>query len=625
MAALQKEEQFAAAYRLLRSVEKDLAGDPELEKARKGMLFPSTITTSPPGADMYVKGYGEVKEDWLYLGRSPLQEVPVPFGYFRWRIQKDGYSTFEGAGPLGMAAVAFTLAPNGTVPARMVRVPGTTVQVQDVGPIELPSFYLDTYEVTNREYKQFIDAGGYRNREYWTEPFIKDGREIPWDEGVRSLIDVTGRPGPATWELGTYPKGEDDFPVRGVSWYEAGAYAKFAGKSLPTLHHWRWAASIGTIFSDILEFSNFSAKAPAAVGTYQGIGEYGTYDMAGNVKEWTRNAVGDKRYILGGAWNEPNYKFRESDALLPFDRMAGNGFRCMKLASGTTLNAALDRPVATVVRDYSREKPVSDDVFKIYRAQYAYDRSDLKATVESTDDTSEFWRTERISYNAAYGNERIVAYLFLPKSAKPPYQTVVYFPHSGGEYLRSFQQSEMGYLGFVVQGGRALLFPMYKGTYERRLERPPEGPNARRDLAIQRMKDLQRSVDYVETRSDLNRSKLAFFGVSLGARLACIALAVEQRFGAAVLWSGGFRGNTTLPEIDEINYAPHVRTPVLMLNGRDDFTFPIETSQLPMFKLLGTPDADKRHVLYDGGHVFPFARIMKDTLDWFDHYFGAVE
>ena len=624
IAALQKDEQFAAAYRLLRSVEQHLAGDPELQNTRDAMLFTSSVRTSPPGAELYVKGYGEIKEDWLYLGRSPLENVPEPFGYYRWRVQKDGYSTFEGAGPLGMNEVSIALQPAGTLPSGMVLVPGSTVQIQDAGAIELSPFYVDTYEVTNREYKRFVDAGGYRTREYWTEPFFKDGREISWEDGLRDLRDQTGRPGPSTWELGAYPQGQDDFPVRGVSWYEAAAYAKYAGKRLPSVHHWRRAAGASSAFSDILEYSNFSAKGPAAVGVYQGIGEYGTYDMAGNAREWARNAIGDKRYMLGGAWNEPNYRFRESDALVPFDRSAGNGFRCMTPVAGTTVHEALDRPITRVVRDYALEKPVSDDVFKIFLGLYTYDRSDLKAVVESTDDSSEFWRTERISYAAAYGDERIVAYLFLPKNARPPYQTVVYFPHSGGEILRSFQQSEMNYLGFVVKGGRALLFPMYKGTYERRLERPAEGPNARRDLTIQRMKDLQRSVDYVETRPDLDRARLGFFGVSLGARLGSIALAVEQRFKAAVIWSGGFRSGTTLPEIDEFNYAPRVKTPVLMLNGRDDFTFPIESSQVPMFKSLGTPDADKRHVLYDGGHVFPFARIMKDTLDWFDRYFGAV-
>ncbi len=54
--------------------------------------------------------------------------------------------------------------------------------------------------------------------------------------------DRTGRPGPATWEVGSFPEGQADFPVSGVSWHEAAAYAEFAGKSLPTLHHWFRAA-----------------------------------------------------------------------------------------------------------------------------------------------------------------------------------------------------------------------------------------------------------------------------------------------------------------------------------------------------------------------------------------------
>jgi eukaryotic-like serine/threonine-protein kinase len=623
IAALYKEERFPEAYRLLRSVEGDLAGDPELAKLRESLFFPASVRTSPPGADLYIKGYAE-KEDWMYMGRAPLENFKGPLGYYRWRVTKPGFVTFEGGAPVAMFDITFTLAAEGTIPAEMVAVPpgATTVGARST---PVGAFLIDKFEVTNRDYKRFLDAGGYRAREYWREPFVKDGRELRWEDGIRELRDATGQTGPSTWELGTYPQGQDEYPVRGVSWYEASAYATWARKILPTLPHWRRAAAVDSPFSEILVLSNFSGKAPAAVGSYQGIGEFGTYDMAGNVKEWVRNAVGGKRYTLGGGWNEPNYRYREADALAPFDRPANAGFRCMKLPAGETLAAELDREIPSVSRDYSRERPVSDELFHVYQRLYDYDRNDLKATVESTDESSEFWRMERVSYAAAYGNERIPAYLFLPKHATPPYQTVIYFPHSGGEYLRSFEQSEMNYLGFVVKAGRALLFPMYKGTYERRFERPVEGPNARRDLAIQRMKDLRRSVDYVATRKDLDSSRMAFFGVSLGARLGAIALAIEPRFKTAVLWSGGFPATTRLPEIDELNFAPHVTTPVLMLNGRDDFTFPIETSQVPMFRMLGTKDADKKHLLYDGGHIFPFARIMKDSLEWLDQYLGSVK
>src|SRR4029453_19172839 len=105
------------------------------------------------------------------------------------------------------------------------------------------------------------------------------------------------------------------------------------------------------------------------------------------------------------------------------------------------------------------------------------------------------------------------------------------------------------------------------------------GPNGMRDVHIQAMKDLRRSVDYLQTRSDIDHERGAFFGVSYGAFLGPMALAVEPRFKTAVFWSGGLPLDPQLPDVDPLNYAPHVTTLVLMLNGRDDFGFPIETAQ----------------------------------------------
>jgi formylglycine-generating enzyme required for sulfatase activity/dienelactone hydrolase len=620
--ALIDAEKFSTAFRMLHEIERYLSGDPEFEAVRRTLLVPGTIRTTPDGADLYLRGYDEPEAAWMFVGRSPLEQFRLPLGYFRWRAVKPGYTSFEGSAGGGFEEVTFSLLPEGAIPEGMVNVPKDAKQYSGTtAPVD--AFYIDRYEISNRQFKQFVDAGGYSARQYWREPFIKDGRTLTWEEAMAELRDTTGRPGPSTWELGTYLKGQDDHPVTGVSWYEALAYAAWAGKELPTVHHWRKAAP-GGIFSEILDYSNFSNKQAAPVGAYKGIGDFGTYDMAGNVREWCRNAVRSQRYILGGAWNEPNYMYQSPDAADPFDRSAINGFRLMKRTTTDAMPAALLAPIEELARDYRHVTPVSGAEFEIYRRLYAYDPSDLKPVLESTDDSSESWRVERVTYAAAYGGERIPAYLFLPRHVSPPYQTVVYFPHSGGEYLRSFEQSEMNYLGFIVKAGRALLFPMYKGTYERRLERPPDGPNARRDLMFARMKDLQRSVDYLFSRRDIDHDRLAYFGVSLGARLGNISLAIEKRFKTAVLWSGGFRTTPALsPEIDDVNFAPRVTTPVLMLNGRQDFTFPIETSQVPMFKLLGTPAADKRHIIYDGGHVFPFARIIKDTLDWLDRYLGV--
>ena len=238
----------------------------------------------------------------------------------------------------------------------MVLVPGGTAQVGDQA-VRFPDFFLDRFEVTNRAYKKFVDAGGYRSAEFWRQPMLTDGRTVTVDDALKEFRDATGRPGPSTWELGTYPDGQEDVPVHGISWYEAEAYARYAGKMLPTVHHWRRAAAQG-VFSNILELSNFVGKGPAAAGTFKGIGEYGTYDMAGNVKEWCWNVVSDRRYILGGGWNEPNYQYAGADARLPFDRSSNNGLRLMKAAEPA--QALLD-PIPQLGRDYGHETPVADE------------------------------------------------------------------------------------------------------------------------------------------------------------------------------------------------------------------------------------------------------------------------
>jgi alpha-beta hydrolase superfamily lysophospholipase len=77
--------------------------------------------------------------------------------------------------------------------------------------------------------------------------------------------------------------------------------------------------------------------------------------------------------------------------------------------------------------------------------------------------------------------------------------------------------------------------------------------------------------------------------------------------------------------VDPFNFAPRVRIPTLMVNGRSDFTYPVQSSQLPLFRLLGVPEDRKRHALFEGGHL-PDQRheVMRDVLDWFDRYLGPV-
>ena len=106
--------------------------------------------------------------------------------------------------------------------------------------------------------------------------------------------------------------------------------------------------------------------------------------------------------------------------------------------------------------------------------------------------------------------------------------------------------------------------------------------------------------------------------------MGMIALALERRIRAAAIAEAGLWFQAPAPEVDEINFAPRIRIPVLMMSGRDDFAYPVETSQVPLFRLLGTPEKDKRHVLFESGHRGPTHEYIKETLDWFDRYLGPV-
>ena len=285
--------------------------------------------------------------------------------------------------------------------------------------VKVDGFFIDRTPVTNRQFKAFVDAGGYQKREYWTEPFVKDGRPLTWSEAMDLFRDGLGRPGPSTWESGAYRDGEDDKPVSGVSWYEAAAYANYAGKALPTVYHWYAASGAFSPFSEIVSFSNFGGQSTVKGGVSGGLGPFGTYDMAGNVKEWTWNeADGQRRFVLGGAWNEATHQFHDADARSPFERGAGFGFRC--ILQRTPMDVTLKASVETLERDPKSLIPVDDKVYGAYKSLYDYDPVPLDLKVEERDDTQPHWIMERVSIRAAYGTERLPIVLYLPRSAKPP-------------------------------------------------------------------------------------------------------------------------------------------------------------------------------------------------------------
>ena len=138
-------------------------------------------------------------------------------------------------------------------------------------------------------------------------------------------------------------------------------------------------------------------------------------------------------------------------------------------------------------------------------------------------------------------------------------------------------------------------------------------------------KDMSRSVDYLATRDDIDIEKLAYFGSSWGGMLGPIMLVAEPRLKTGIFLGTGLEFQETLPETDPLHYLPRVKVPVLVLNGRYDYFFPVKTSLNPFFDNLGTPPRDKVLRLYDSGHGVPRIEMIKETLAWLDKYLGPVK
>jgi serine/threonine protein kinase len=639
-------QRFGQAFELLRQVEQVIPNDLRLDVLRHDCSWPMSIETQPPGVTVTRQSLHSDTESWVSLGVTPIKEVHVPRGVYRWKFEKPGYVTVESltadrppGGVRDKLFISVTLDNDQDAPRDMVRVrplaPGWFWGISNRN-IEIPQFWMDRFEVTNRRFKQFVAKNGYGRKDLWEHAFEKDGKVLTWDEAMAHFVDTTGQPGPSTWSRGTYPDDEDEFPVRGVSWYEAAAFAKFEGKSLPTIYHWNGASGRLFMSEEIVSRSNFESAGPARVGEYPGLSQCGAYDMGGNVKEWCWNSAGDgQRYILGGAWDDRKYVFVMQDARAPIDRVHNVGFRCVKFLSGQEPTPSAFAEFKQPRRDPSQETLLSDSEFELVKGHFEYDTQRPFHEIRGSQGETGYWVHERVEIDAAYSDERLVVNIFLPKNARPPYQSVIYWPGATAFFQPAIASPTAEKVAFLIQSGRVLVWPIYKGNYERQVQ-PYWDAEWKWEYAVQQANDLRRSIDYLETRAtDFDTSAIGYYGYSWGAAHAVRALALEARIKAAVLVDGGltqrgsFESTNRDPfertERDPIHYLPRITIPVLMLNGRYDVTFPLEASQEPMFRLLGTEPERKRHRLSEHSHVSALSdERIRETVSWFDKYLGPV-
>jgi formylglycine-generating enzyme required for sulfatase activity/dienelactone hydrolase len=625
IARLTADDRFVPAFRLLQESERYLPGDPSLAALARESTRVVTINSSQPGAVVAVRDYLATDDSWLPLGATPLDHIRIPGGYLTWRVTT-ATTTYTVAPPTS-EAMNFDLdqaakAPEGMVPVRRQRFVDYLAYFGWVGPYELPMFFIDRVEVTNRQYQKFVDDGGYRRHEYWKYPFVTDGRALTWDRAMERFRDRTGRSAPSTWEAGHYPEGKADYPVSGVSWFEAAAYAEFAGKSLPVIAQ-SYVTAPPSLDRYISRLSDSSGTL-VPVGQSRALGPYGTYDQLGNVREWYWNATPDNlRYVLG--------RFPSSygpTALTPFDRSPVNGIRCVLNSKPLAADVVSARPLLR--RDFATAMPASENVFRIYRNIYAYDHTTLHANVDALPGQAPDWTAEKITVDAAYGNERLPMYLFLPKHAQRPLQAVVFFPSARVLSIpNSGTLGDLSFVDYVIQSGRAVIYPIYQGMYERRSKVPSAGgPVVLRDTTVAWSRDFGRAIDYLETRPDIDASRIGFLGVSMGSAYGVILASLEKRVKAVVLLDGGFfQIEQPLSGTDQVDFAPRLTQPVLMVNGRYDATYALDSSQLPLFRMLGSSPSDKRHVLLETAHDVRARRtdMVREVLAWLDKYLGRIE
>jgi len=649
---------YTEAYELAVDAQVILPDNIEILDIIKKASLSIDVITEPQGADVYVKPYGQPENKWRHIGITPIKNARLPKSFLRWKIEKEGYETVYAVEPsfdVGYpnATTAYTkydlLRPNpflrvlderNTIPDDMVRVPG-----KQTSSGFLKDFFIDKYEVTNKQYKKFVNSGGYQKKQFWDHAFRFQDTILGWEEAMRLFVDKTGRPGPATWEASDYPEGQKDYPVGGISWYEASAYAEFIGKSLPTKDHWGLAQGEHEMITNwpqlggfglIAPLSNFGSKGAVPVGRMPGMTIYGAMDMAGNVNEWCWNETDEGRLLRGGAWNSNTYSFVALSQAPAFDRDPSNGFRCTYIPEPDSIPIKAYSKISQPGKfsaDYDLE-PVSDEVYNIYKQNYDYDKRDLNAQVVKTDKSNDDWIEEKITFDAPYGDEKVSGYLFLPNNSVPPYQVVIYVPgsasmvQSSSDNISEYHEFPI-FLDFIVKSGIAVFYPVYKGTFERQLETfslrdQSEDSHDYADLIAMLVKDFRTSIDYLETRNDINTNKLAYYGMSWGAVLAPIVSAVESRVKTNIILSGGL-GSKHRPEVMPTNFLSRVKIPTLMLNGRYDSIFSLNKSIKPMFDMLGTPESDKKLVLFESDHVPPRNEMIKEILGWLDVQFGPVQ
>ncbi len=641
---LVKGEQHIEAYAKAIELSGALPGDRRVARILLDVSETGSLISEPQGADVYYRPYSAPNAEWSHIGKTPLEDITLPRGALVFKFEKAGYSPMHIAdlnpgrllGNMPLVRRGSTVTLIKSVPDDQVLVPGVDYLMDHLTPQETGPYLIDKYEVTNQQFKEFVDAGGYEQPAFWEDlAYFAEEDQRSLEGIIGDLVDTTGRPGPATWELGNYPGGQADWPVSGVSWYEGMAYARFRGRELPTFFHWRRAAATFDMAPAIVSQSNIGGEDAAPVGQYAGIGAFGTYDMAGNVREWVWNQQGSLRMILGGAWNDERYMFTFPNSLPPLDRTATNGFRTVEyLDQGPTEQQLSAQPGFKL--DLVGIEPLDDEAYSVMAGSFDYTRSQSRGgEIVASSESPRGWRHDTVLIDSAYVPGGFKVNIYSPIDAETPLQPVIFFPGIFSFRIDTPSESDpllelpvLRDLDFIIRSGRALIWPVYHGSYERYDDADslsgPEAENAVRLRVIRWRSDVGEVLDYLETDPDFATGNAALLGWSYGGVYGPMVLALEDRIKAGILIGAGVYPIRRDPLIDNLHYLPRVKQPTLVFSGEYD-TVTTPEFAAALYDYLGTPANDKKHVVLPIEHRLPpRSALMEHGVDWLDRYLGPA-
>jgi dienelactone hydrolase len=335
------------------------------------------------------------------------------------------------------------------------------------------------------------------------------------------------------------------------------------------------------------------------------------------------NSTGNDRYVLGGNFREPPYMYNLTSQISPWRRNELIGFRCIRYIDDK-LKQQLIQNFDQQKRNYSNLQPVSNEVFQIYKDLLEFERIELNPTDISKTKTED-WIQEIISVDVPYEDAPLKILIFLPLNYKPPYQAIVYFPGIDAHYSNSMEDMNIGSrFDFFLKSGRAVIWPVYYSSYGRgEINRTNlnDWKQTYKNIII----DVHITIDYLQSRNDLDSDKIAFYGVSWGGAVAPYILAIEERIKLGILYLFGVSSveKYRFKEFDQIDYVPRVNIPMLLLGGRYDPDFTMEQQQA-FYDLLGTPKSDTKWMVYETTHWIPRKDVINESLSWLDKYFGPV-